>query len=68
MDKMVNVDMKIDSVVAIVSVGERPEAARDGLEAVEGEEFDGKSEIRGRIRVIEAVDIKLWVKGVGSVE
>lgn len=41
---MVNVDMEMDGVAAVIGVGERSEATGDGLEAVESEDFDEESE------------------------
>ena len=41
---MVDVDVEIDPVAAVIGPGERSEAARERRYAVEREDFDGESE------------------------
>ena len=45
--EMVNVDVEVDSVAAVVGGGEGTEAAGKGGEAVEGEDLENEREIRG---------------------
>ena len=44
---MVNIDVEVDGVAAVVGGGKRAEAAGKGGEAVEGENFENEREIRG---------------------
>lgn len=57
---MVDVDVEMDGVGEVVGGGQGAEAAGEGVEAVEGEDFDDESEVRfflggasseGRVRV-----------------
>lgn len=46
---MVNVHVEVDAIAEVIGGGKGAEAAGEGVEAVEGEDFDEESEIRVRI-------------------
>ena len=43
--EMVNIDVEVDDVAALVSDGKGAEATREGGEAIEGEEIKNEREI-----------------------
>lgn len=63
--KMVNVDVEVDAVGEVVGGGEGAEAAREGVEAVVGEDLDDECEIGavGSLGVKNEIRVRVWVWG-----
>lgn len=63
--KMVNVDVEVDAVGEVVGGGEGAEAAREGVEAVVGEDLDDECEIGvvGILGVKDEIRVRVWVWG-----
>lgn len=62
---MVNVDVEVDAIGEVVGGGEGAEAAREGVEAVVGEDLDDECEIRvvGILGVKDEIRVRVWVWG-----